>query len=370
MGNGVGYGGEAEFVFSRNELTGAIGDSVTVLPIVVAVGVLTNLSLSMMLVWFGVCQVVWGLYYGVPVSVEPMKALAALLIAGTITAEELLVAGVLLGGALLVIGATGSLERLGEYVGPPVVRGVQFGVALVLVETGVGLGAANLELAGLALGVAAALIAAGHWNLSAFGVLLVGGAIAAVSAGPPSPGLPATGGTLLFGLSDLTTSAVAASVAQLAMTLGNAALATSVLLWDYFDRRVSPDELSTSMGAMNLVAIPLGAMPMCHGSGGVAGKHAFGARTAGTNVILGVGYVAVAVLAVGVVAAYPPSMLGVILGLIALQLGRTSLGEIDSGVLGYLLVVAIGVCGLVVNLGVAFVGGVLAHLLARRSGRL
>jgi hypothetical protein len=39
-------------------------------------------------------------------------------------------------------------------------------------------------------------------------------------------------------------------------------------------------------------------------------------------------------------------------------------------VLGYLLVVAIGVCGLVVNLGVAFVGGILAHLLVRRSGRL
>ncbi|MEF8974066.1 MAG: sulfate transporter, partial [Haloarcula sp.] len=38
---------------SWNELTGAVGDSATVLPIVVAVAVLTELSLPVMLVWFG-----------------------------------------------------------------------------------------------------------------------------------------------------------------------------------------------------------------------------------------------------------------------------------------------------------------------------
>nr|WP_321112514.1 putative sulfate/molybdate transporter [Halorussus salinisoli] len=58
---------------------------------------------------------------------------------------------------------------------------------------------------------------------------------------------------------------------------------------------------------MNLFAIPLGAMPMCHGSGGVAGKYAFGARTAGANVILGSIYAVAAVLAVGIVAAFPPA---------------------------------------------------------------
>ncbi len=45
---------------SWNELTGAIGDSATVLPVVVAVAVLTELSLSVTLVWFAVFQVVWG----------------------------------------------------------------------------------------------------------------------------------------------------------------------------------------------------------------------------------------------------------------------------------------------------------------------
>lgn len=60
------------------------------------------------------------------------------------------------------------------------------------------------------------------------------------------------------------------------MTLGNAALATSVLLYDYFDRDISVDELSTSMDVMNPAAVPFGALPMCHGSSGVAGKYVFG----------------------------------------------------------------------------------------------
>lgn len=355
----VSFGDDALLDFSWNEVTGAIGDSVTVLPIVVAVAILSDLSLAVMLLWFGAFQIVWGIHYGVPISVEPMKALAALLLAGTITTGEFLLAGLLLGGVLLAIGSTRSLERVERHVGSPVVRGIQLGVALVLLETGLRLGASDLRLAGIALVVALVVIALGFWNLSALVVLFAGGGVAALSTGMPSPSLPAADGLLLFGPGDLTASAVEATVAQMAMTIGNAALATSVLLSDYFDREVSADELSTSMGAMNLLAVPFGALPMCHGSGGVAGKYAFGARTAGANVVLGIGYVAVALLGVGLVAAYPVSMLGVILALVALQLGRTSLRNAEA----YPLVVGIAACGLFVNLGVAFVLGVIGYKL-------
>ncbi|MEF8781095.1 MAG: putative sulfate/molybdate transporter [Haloferacaceae archaeon] len=364
MGVSVYFGDDTALDFSWNEVTGAIGDSVTVLPIVVAVAVLSDLSLAVMLLWFGAFQIVWGLHYGVPVSVEPMKALAALIIAGTITTGEFLLAGLLLGVVLLAIGATGSLERVEQHVGSPVVRGIQLGVALVLLETGLRLGAGDLRLAALAAGVALVPIALGSRNLSALAVLVAGAGVAALSTGVPSPSLPAPGGPLLFGVGDLTLPALEAAVGQLAMTVGNAALATSVLLGDYFDRDISADELSASMGAMNLLAVPLGGLPMCHGSGGVAGKYAFGARTAAANVVLGIGYAAVAVLGVGLVAAYPVSMLGVILALVALQLGRTSLRRAEH----YPVVIAVAVCGLVVNLGAAFVLGAVADALRRWIG--
>lgn len=362
MGISFSYSESTTADFSWNELTGAIGDSVTVLPVVVAVAILTELSLAMMLIWFGIFQLVWGIYYGVPISVEPMKALAALILAGAITIQEALLAGLLLGAVLLFMGTTGTLSRVGHYIGTPVVRGIQFGVALVLIETGLRIGAADPQLAGLAVGIALVLTALGYWNLTAIIILVVGGLIAGFQTGLPSPTIPTTGGLFLVGSASLTLPTIEAAMAQIAMTVGNAALAASVLLSDYFDRDISADELSTSMGVMNLAAIPFGALPMCHGSGGIAGKYSFGARTAGANVILGVGYILVALFAVGLAAAYPVSMLGVILVLIGIQLGRTGIQKAET----YPLAIGIGVLGVVVNLGVAFVSGIVIHALLQQ----
>ncbi|WP_411967123.1 putative sulfate/molybdate transporter [Haloferax sp. YSSS75] len=350
--------------FAWNEFTGAVGDSVTVLPIVVALTVLTDLSLTFVLLWFGIFQVVWGLYYAAPMSVEPMKALAALVLAGTVSVAEALVAGLFLGVVLLGIGRTNSLGRVSRYIGSPVVRGIQFGVALVLLDTGLSLGLSNLPLAGVAAVIALAAIALGRVNLSALAVLAVGGGIGVFHTGVPTPTLPSLDGLFLLSSSGLAMPAFEAASAQIAMTVGNAALATSVLMTDYFDRDISADELASSMGVMNLAAVPFGAFPMCHGSGGVAGKYAFGARTAAANVILGVGYLLAALVAIELVAAFPVAMLGVVLAIIALQLARTSLRATEE----YVLVVGIGVLGVAVNLAVAFVVGIVVWLVWERLG--
>lgn len=353
---------DSAVTLSWNEVTGAVGDAATVLPVVVAVAVLTELSLSVMLLWFGCFQVVWGLYYGVPVSVEPMKALAALVIAGALSTGELVVAGLFLSATLLLVGATASLERVERYVGQPVVRGIQFGVALVLLETGVGLGLGDLRLAAVATAAAVLTVALGYWRVSGVVVFVVGAAVAFTEVGVPAPALPSSAALFVLPTVEVSLGALEGGVAQLAMTVGNAALATSVLLGDFFDRDVSADELSTSMGVMNAVAVPFGGLPMCHGSGGVAAKYAFGARTAGANVVLGVGYAAVAILGTGLVAAYPVAVLGVILVLVAFQLGRTSIERSDD----YALVVGIGLLGLLVNLGIAFLAGIVVSLARTR----
>ena len=128
-------------------------------------------------------------------------------------------------------------------------------------------------LAGLAVLIAVPIILRGHIDASAMLVLVVGGMIAVYYAGFPIPSVPSTDGMLLFGVTDLTIPAMEATLAQLAMTLGNACLAASVLMSDYFEMDVSPDQLSPRMGVISLVAVPFGAFPMCHGSGGIAGKY-------------------------------------------------------------------------------------------------
>ncbi len=345
---------------SVSECTGALGDSVTVFPIAVAIGALTDLSLAHLLLGFAVFQVVWGLYYGLPVSVEPMKALAALVIAGSLTAGEFAVAGLLAGGVLLVVGWTGTLGRVTGYIGQPVVRGVQVAVALVLLEAGVQLSLDNLSLALLAVATAGLVTVAGYHRASALVVLCVGAGLTVAGMGLPAPVVPSLS-VSLPGRSSVSVPALEGAAVQLAMTVANAAVATSLLLSDYYGADVSADELASSMGVMNVVAVPLGAMPMCHGSGGVAGKYRFGARTAGSNFVLGAVYAVAAVVAVGFVAAFPLSMLGVILVLIALELGRAGL---DTDHLP--LTVGIGVVGLVTNVGVAFLGGALGYLLLER----
>lgn len=332
------------------DLTGAVGDSITVLPLVVAVGALTPASLPRMLAGFAVFQLVWGAVYGVPLSVEPMKALAGLVVAGGIAHGELVAAGLLAGAVLLGAGRAGLLSRLAAGLGEPVVRGVQFGVACLLVVAAADLvlAAPGVAVAGVAVAATVAVVSA---RAVALVVLAVGLLWAAAVGGLPAASVPvpavfpAGGPTVSLGVLEGT-------AVQLAMTIGNAAVATSLLLSDLYDVDASPDRLAESMGAMNLAAVPLGALPMCHGSGGLAGKHAFGARTSTANVVAAGIYGGLAVAA-GLFQAFPMALLGVLLVVVAASLARHALAAPEQR----WFVVSIGALAVLTNVGIAFVAG-------------
>jgi len=361
MAYAADFGDTTRPEFGVNELTGAVGDSITVLPLVVALGLLTNISLPHVLLAFGAFQIIWGVVYGLPISIEPMKALASLAIAGALTYAELALAGLVLGGVLFATGLTGTLGRVEQWIGEPVIRGVQFAVGLLLFETGLQLAIEDVFLAGFGLLIAVLALLVGYKNVSALAVLTVSLILAVVTAGVPTPHWPGSSP-----VPALTTARTWATVegmfAQLAMTIGNAALATSLLISDLFDADISPDQLSTSMGLTNLVAIPLGGIPMCHGCDGVAGKHEFGARTGGANILLGIFYLGAAVFATtALLDAVPLAMLGILLALVALSLGKS---VFESSNLA--LSMGIGVLALLTNLGTAFIVGIGIHLAVTR----
>jgi hypothetical protein len=335
---------------AAGDVTGAVGDAVTVLPLVAAVGLLTPASLPHVLAGFAVFQLVWGLGYGVPLSVEPMKALAGLAIAGAITYGDLVAAGLLAGGILLMAGRAGVLSGVAAAVGDPVIRGVQFAVACLLALAAVDLVLAAPAVAGAGIGLAA-VVAVRSVRVVALAVFASGLLWAIVVGGLPAPtvptpvGFPAGGPTVSFAMLE-------ATAAQLAMTVGNAAVATSLLLSDLYDADVSPDRLAGSMGVMNLAAVPFGAVPMCHGSGGLAGKHAFGARTSAANVAAAALYGGLA-LAAGLFEAFPMALLGVLLVVVAASLARVALARTDR----HLFVVGVALLAVGTNVGVAFLAG-------------
>jgi MFS superfamily sulfate permease-like transporter len=76
---------------------------------------------------------------------------------------------------------------------------------------------------------------------------------------------------------------------QLPLTLANAVILTALLAREMFptDRRVTERRLAITTGAANLLLAPIGAMPMCHGAGGLVAQHRFGARTGWAPALLG-----------------------------------------------------------------------------------
>ena len=88
---------------------------------------------------------------------------------------------------------------------------------------------------------------------------------------------------------------------------------------------VFPSAVVLQPGLANLCLVPFGALPMCHGAGGVAAHYRFGARTGLAPVLLGVGLLLVAIVPGGLsfIAAVPAAGLGALLMVAAVELGLT-----------------------------------------------
>jgi len=90
-----------------------------------------------------------------------------------------------------------------------------------------------------------------------------------------------------------------AVVPQLSLTLTNAAIVTASLARELFPATGSianERNLAISSGLADILLCPFGAMPMCHGGGGLQEQYRFGARTGLAPIILGA---AILVLAIG-----------------------------------------------------------------------
>src|SRR5207245_4329575 len=77
-------------------------------------------------------QILTGISYRMPMPVQPLKAMAALVITQKLSAATLYGGGLAIGIIMLILTATGMLGWLARSIPAPVVRGVQFGLGLQL----------------------------------------------------------------------------------------------------------------------------------------------------------------------------------------------------------------------------------------------
>jgi MFS superfamily sulfate permease-like transporter len=135
------------------------------------------------------------------------------------------------------------------------------------------------------------------------------------------------------------------------------------------ERRISVRLLALDHGLMNLIAAPLGGVPMCRGAGGIAGHVRFGARTGGALVILGALLLVVALFfadsAATAFRVFPMPVLGVILFFGGIELAVGLNGETFSRSERTVLVVTAGIA--LWNMGVAYLAGLLLYHAAKRG---
>ncbi len=67
--------------FSLSELAGSLGDFGTIIPLILAVALVSDVNPRYILLFFGIWFILTGLYYRLPIPLEPMKAIAVVVIA-------------------------------------------------------------------------------------------------------------------------------------------------------------------------------------------------------------------------------------------------------------------------------------------------
>jgi len=322
-----------KFVLNWRELSGALGDLGTLLPLMLGTIAVVGLAPLPVLAGFGVSYIATAVYYRLPIPVQPMKAVTAVLLTAQFSPAELAVSGVLIGAVLLLLGCTGWITRLARLVPQSVLAGLQVGLGLALALVSLDLMASEPVVAVVTLVILLGLLFV-RSAPSAF-LALAAAVLLAQGLGVPGIGLeklapPAFPLTSWPSLQELERSVSLFVLPQLSLTFTNAVLLTALLAGDYFGERaahVTPRRLSITSGLANLLLTPLGALPMCHGAGGLAAHHRFGARSGTAPLLLGLTLLVIALLpgglGPGLLAAIPAAGLGALLLTAAGELALT-----------------------------------------------
>ena len=387
--------------FDRMELAGSLGDLGTLLPIAIAMVLFNGLNPLGLFLSIGAYYIISGIYFGITVPVQPMKVIGAYAIATSMSANQILASALLMGVFLLLIGLTGAIDVIRKVTPKSVIRGVQLSTGALLISGGIKflIGTSKFQalqnavepyLAFQFIGpIPVSLVIGGisgiitlllldNRKFPAGLIVVAAGLITGMALGAKIN--PDRGGIALnlpeflpFGFpgkADFSFALFALVLPQLPMTLGNAVLAYTDLSKEYFGERsakLTNRKACVSMALANFLSFCLGGMPLCHGAGGLAAHYRFGARTAGSNLMIGLLFAALAILLgnniVSVLNLLPMSILGVLLMFAGSQLTLTIM-DLDNRKDYYVATLILGIT-LASNLAAGFIAGMIIAQLLR-----
>ncbi|KAH7149689.1 hypothetical protein B0J13DRAFT_621517 [Dactylonectria estremocensis] len=326
------------------EISGSLGDLGTLLPLMIALAAQGSINLGTTLVFSGIFNILTGMVYGIPLPVQPMKAIAAAAISGRGDSAMNVVtaAGQWVGAAVLVMSITGILRWVVAIVPIPVVKGIQLGAGLSLI---LGAGTSLLQplhwihpaLDNRIWAIAAFLVLIGTQKLPRFPYALLFFLLALLLAfiqvvvshhslpwfhvWRPHFVMPSW-----VGHGD--SPALWMAIGQLPLTTLNSIIAVSALSADLLPNLPTPSvtSIGVSVAAMNLTSTWFGGMPVCHGAGGLAAQYRFGARSGASVIVLGMFKLLLGLVfgetIVDLLGNYPKSLLGIMVLAAGLELAK------------------------------------------------
>jgi SulP family sulfate permease len=108
-------------------------------PLSVALVIVNGLGFTQVFLVVGLFYLATGLYFNLPIPVQPLKVVAAIAIAfpEKITLTVMSAAGLLFGVILLVLALSGTIDWLSRVFTKPIVRGIQLGLGFMLIMKGI-----------------------------------------------------------------------------------------------------------------------------------------------------------------------------------------------------------------------------------------
>ncbi|NLX35322.1 MAG: hypothetical protein GXY68_01390 [Chloroflexi bacterium] len=360
-----------DFEFNLRELAGSMGDFGTLFPLAIGLIAINRMDPVGLFVMLGLTNIITGLVYRLPMPVEPKKVVSVAAIGQGWSASMVTASGLGLGLIWFALAATGAVRKLVQITPNGVIRGIQLALGITLAAQAVELSLPEFWWALIAIAIIL-LLRESRYAPAALVIMGLGVAVMGVR-GDLLPHLHLRVSLPRFTLptpADVWQSMVLAGFAQVPLTITNACLATAAMIRDLFpDKAVSEERLLVNMGAMNVAASFFGGMPMCHGSGGLAGQYYFGARTGGTNILEGLIELGLGIFLghslLGILSAFPMALVGGMMFMVGIQMALPA-----ARLKGWSLALAglTASVALLTNMAIGFAVALLVAWVLRRRG--
>jgi len=312
-----------------NELSGSLGDLGTYLPLVIALAKLNLININTTMFFSGILNVFTSVIWDIPMPVQPMKSIASVAITeNNLTKEQIITSGILVGGILLLLGLTKTIDVLNKLISQSVVSGIQLGLGLNMSIKGIDYINSSEYLIEKIIGIILCIFTFISFNLYKFPsalLLVIIGSVYSLSILDYSNieyvFIIPIDVTILKGVTkeDWYYGFINGALPQIPLTILNSVISVCALSNNLFpeNKKVSKRSVSISVGLMNLIICPLGGLPVCHGAGGLAGQYKFGARNGFSILFLGINKVILS-LALGniliiILSSFPDFILGILL---------------------------------------------------------